>query len=472
MLFSSNIFIFVFLPSVILIYYTLLRSSRNAQNIFLFLASIFFYAWGEPKFVLVMLLSITASWFFGLMVDKYREDKPKAHLFIVADVAFNLFVIFIFKYLMFTAENINFLFGRDVIKVPYIMLPIGISFFTFQAMSYVIDIYRKDGKAQKSIINVGLYIAFFPQLIAGPIVRYQTVSEQIQDRKETLDDFADGVTRFIIGFSKKVLIANNMAVIADQAFSTAGDNSFLMAWLGAVAYTFQIYFDFGGYSDMAIGLGKMFGFHFLENFNYPYISKSATEFWRRWHISLSTWFRDYLYIPLGGNRVDSAARHIFNIFFVWLMTGIWHGANWTFIAWGLMWFCLLIFEKYSGFDIKDESHRYGVLRHVYLMFFAILGWVIFRADNITQAFVYMKNMFFIGTAVIDDAFLEYFRQYALLFIIAAVASTPVVKWIGEKKWSRTQAAGLAGAAVLAVLFLVSVSFLVKDAYNPFIYFNF
>ena len=472
MIFSSNIFIFFFLPIVLSLYYTILRGHRYAQNVFLFFASIFFYAWGEPKFVLVMLLSIIISWFFGLQVDKYRDDKSKARLIIALDVIFNLIVIFIFKYLMFTVENINFILGSNALKVPQIALPIGISFFTFQAMSYVIDIYRKDGKAQKNILNVGLYIAFFPQLIAGPIVRYQTVSEQIEDRKETLDDFTEGVVRFVIGFSKKVLIANNMAVLADEAFATAGENSLLFAWIGSFAYTFQIYFDFGGYSDMAIGLGKMFGFHFLENFNYPYISKSATEFWRRWHISLSTWFRDYVYIPLGGNRTSSSARHIFNIFVVWLLTGIWHGANWTFIIWGLMWFVLLIAEKYSGYDIKDEQGKHHILKHIYLMFFANLGWVIFRADNLSVAMRYIKDMLFNTNAIIDDSFLMYFRQYAVFFIIAIIASTPIIKKVKGMKHADGPAAGIAAAAALAVLFIVSVSFLVKDAYNPFIYFNF
>ena len=308
MLFSSNIFLFIFLPAVMLCYYVFLRKSRVLQNVFLFFASLFFYAWGEPKFVFVMMLSIVINWAGGLFVYKYRKDKRKAYAVIAIDVLFNLGIIFIFKYLMFAMENMKLLFGMDQLTIPVIELPIGISFFTFQALSYVIDVYRRDGEVQKNILNVGLYIAFFPQLIAGPIVRYGTIADQINNRKENFEDFSQGVVRFVIGLSKKVLIANNMAVVADYAFATAGHNSLLLAWMGAIAYTFQIYFDFSGYSDMAIGLGKMFGFHFRENFNYPYISMSATEFWRRWHISLGSWFRDYLYIPLGGNRTGPGQR--------------------------------------------------------------------------------------------------------------------------------------------------------------------
>ncbi len=470
MLFSSSIFIFVFLPEVLFVYYILLRKSRPAQNVFLLLASLFFYAWGEPRFVLIMMLSIFINWIAGLMVDRVRDDKRKTHIVIFGDVFFNLLILFIFKYLTFTLTNLKLL-GLNSINVPVIELPIGISFFTFQAMSYVIDVYRKDGAVQKNILNVGLYISFFPQLIAGPIVRYRTVAEEINFRKENFDDFSTGVFRFIIGLSKKVLIANNMAIIADYAFSTSGENSVLLAWLGAAAYTFQIYFDFGGYSDMAIGLGLMFGFHFRENFDYPYISMSITEFWRRWHISLGSWFRDYLYIPLGGNRTKSHARHIFNIFMVWLCTGIWHGANWTFIFWGLMYFVLLIFEKYSGYDVKDEKGKHHFIKHVYTLFFVVNGWVLFRAENIGKAIEYYKDMYLNMNGIVSDGFLLYFRQYAWLFAVAAVVSTPLIRKAADRV-SNNRAAGLAGAFILAVLFMVSVSFIVKNSYNPFIYFNF
>ena len=322
MLFSSVEFIFIFLPIVIFVYYVLLRKSRTLQNIFLTFSSLLFYAWGEPKFVIVMIISILINWYLAIRVDKKRENKKSIKLLLCMTIIINLSILFIFKYLMFTLTNINNIFGSNL-SVPNITLPIGISFFTFQAISYVIDVYRKNGEVQKNPLNVALYIAFFPQLIAGPIVRYETIAKQIKSRQETFDDFASGVCRFMVGLGKKVLLSNTLAIVADNAFNMNSINelSVLMAWLGAIAYTFQIYYDFSGYSDMAIGLGKMFGFSFLENFNYPYISKSISEFWRRWHISLGSWFRDYVYFPLGGSRVDTKKRLLFNLFVVWFLRG-------------------------------------------------------------------------------------------------------------------------------------------------------
>lgn len=361
MLFASTTFLFLFLPAVLIIYYGLLRKSLLLKNLFLTIVSLLFYAWGEPKFVIVMLLSITANWFFGVGVAKYMETNRKlAKAVVAAAVVLNLSTLFVFKYLSFTAGVVSDIFGINS-PVGQIALPIGISFFTFQAMSYVIDVYRGQGTYQKNIINVGLYIACFPQLIAGPIVRYETVAYEIENRKETVDDLLDGFARFVVGMSKKVLIANNLAVCADSIFGAVGDLTVAASWLGAVCYAFQIFFDFSGYSDMAIGLGRMFGFHYLENFNYPYISRSITEFWRRWHISLGTWFRDYVYIPLGGNR-GSKLRMVFNIFMVWLLTGIWHGANWTFLIWGLMYFVLLIVEKFTGINKRETGKLGNVLR--------------------------------------------------------------------------------------------------------------
>ena len=470
MLFSSNIFIFFFLPAVLFVYYTFLRKNRRLQNLFLFLASLFFYAWGEPTFVLVMIGSILVNWIIGNLVGRYRDDPLRGRLVLAFGIVCNLSIIFVFKYLMFTLENLQLLFGLENLTIPVIELPIGISFFTFQSMSYLVDVYRRDGRVQRNLINVGLYIAFFPQLIAGPIVRYNPIDQQIMDRKENFDDFSHGVVRFIIGLGKKVLIANNMAIVADFAYSTVDDTSVLMAWLGAIAYTFQIYFDFSGYSDMAIGLGKMFGFHFQENFNYPYISKSATEFWRRWHMSLGTWFRDYLYIPLGGNRTKTKGRHVFNIFMVWLCTGIWHGANWTFICWGLMYFCLLIFEKYSGYDINDKEGRRHLLKHIYTMFFVVSGWVLFRAENIGQAIDYFQNMYG-AMPLIDDGFIEYFRQHAIFLVIACIGSTPYPKMLVQK-YEGSKVLSVLGVIFLLLLFVFSVSFIVKNTYNPFIYFNF
>ena len=475
MLFSSNIFIFFFLPFVLLVYYTILRGSRDLRNLFLFLASLFFYAWGEPRFVLVMMGSIVLNWLIGLLIYKTRQgdeskSKTKTKALLIIAIICNLSIIFVFKYLMFTLENIKFIFGIDSITIPVIKLPIGISFFTFQAMSYVIDVYRRDGRVQKNLINVGLYIAFFPQLIAGPIVRYNTIDKQINDRTESFDMFSDGVIRFIIGLSKKVIIANSMAVVADYAFGVETEMSVLLAWLGAIAYTFQIYFDFSGYSDMAIGLGKMFGFEFLENFNYPYISKSITEFWRRWHMSLGTWFRDYLYIPLGGNRV-SKGRHVFNLFIVWLCTGIWHGANWTFVTWGLMYFVLLTFEKYSSFDTSEDRGKYDIPKHVYTMLLVILGWVVFRAESLGIAGAYIKAMAGAGVPLVNDGFLEYFRQIAVFIVIAIIGSTPWPKNVAGRIVGN-RAGSAVGFVYLAIILLVAVSMIVKDTYNPFIYFNF
>ena len=353
MLFSSPIFLFSFLPITLFVYYIFLIKTKRVKNYFLLLMSLIFYAWGEPKFIVMLIASIVINWFFGILIDKNRENKKKSKLIIALMLLANLSILIVFKYLGFLVTNINVIFNQNLV-VPNIALPIGISFFTFQAISYVIDVYRKNGTVQKNILNVGLYLAFFPQLIAGPIVRYETVAEQINYRKENFDDFSNGVYRFIFGLSKKVLISNQMAIIADVAFDNS-PSSVLFAWLGAIAYALQIYFDFSGYSDMAIGLGAMFGFKFDENFNYPYIAKSITDFWHRWHISLSTWFRDYVYIPLGGSRCKRS-RAFLNIFIVWLLTGIWHGASWNFILWGLYFFVFLIIEK-SLFKDKIKKAR-------------------------------------------------------------------------------------------------------------------
>ena len=380
-------------------------------------------------------------------------------------------IIFIFKYLMFTLTNINNLFNSNI-AIPDIALPIGISFFTFQAISYVVDVYRGKGNVQKNIINVGLYISLFPQLIAGPIVRYETIADQIENRKESIASFNEGIKRFIIGLAKKVLIANQMAVIADYAFELNGDElSVLMAWLGAIAYTLQIFFDFAGYSDMAIGLGKMFGFQFLENFNYPYISKSATEFWRRWHISLGSWFRDYVYIPLGGSRVKTKKRHIFNLFVVWLCTGIWHGANWTFICWGLLYFVLLVFEKFTSYEIDGKNPRTDWLKHVYTMIFVILGWVMFRADSISEATHYYSSMFSFNNQIVDDNFISYIRQFSPYLVAGCVFSTPIMAKI-EERMNNKVIYCITEVIVVLLLLIISISFIVKGSYSPFIYFNF
>lgn len=470
MLFSSLIFLTCFLPAVIFIYYTVCRVSRTLQNIFLLIVSLGFYAWGEPRFVFILMGSILANWGFGLAIDKVRKNRKQVRLVTAAMLVFNLSIIFVFKYLMFTLKNIKAVTGFGF-AVPKIALPIGISFFTFQAISYVIDIYREKGKAQKNPLNVGLYIAFFPQLIAGPIVRYETVAEQIKNRRETLNGFTMGVNRFLIGFAKKVLLANNFALVADKAFKLMQHDQLStgMAWLGIICYTLQIYYDFSGYSDMAIGLGRMFGFKFNENFNYPYISKSTTEFWRRWHISLGTWFRDYVYIPLGGNRLGKRRMYI-NTFIVWLLTGLWHGANWTFICWGLMYFVTITAEKYTGLDRATKLRR---IRHVYTMFLVMMGWVLFRADNIGDAFSYYKVLFGQGSFGHTDAnFYVVGQEYIAFLILGILFMRPFAKKLYKTKLAKFRFSGAAYTLGLMVLFLAGIAYLVKGAYNPFIYFNF
>lgn len=469
MLFPSEVFLFVFLPVVLVVYYTLLRKTKTLKNVFLLIASLFFYAWGEPVYVYLMIGSILFNWLMGIFIDRFRETKWITVLLFVLLVAVNIGVLGWYKYSEFTVLQINRFFHTNI-PVPVVALPIGISFFTFQAMSYVIDVYRKRGKVQYNPLNVGLYISLFPQLIAGPIVRYETIAEQIEHRVENVLDFSAGVTRFCIGLGKKVLIANNMALIADNAFGLIINNEFQgsvgMAWLGAIAYTFQIFFDFSGYSDMAIGLGQMFGFRFEENFRYPYISKTVSEFWRRWHISMQTWFRDYVYFPMGGSRVP-LPRLVLNLFVVWLLTGIWHGANWTFIAWGLMYFVILTFEKLTGLSKKE--YWWG---HIYTMLLVVIGWVIFRSTGMGSAFLYIKAMFGIGAkGLIDKAVWAYIAQNWIYFILALIGSVPLMPWI-DNKLKKNKAWQVVYAVGIMVCVVVSVSFISNNAYNPFIYFNF
>lgn len=469
MLFPSEEFLFVFLPVVLAIYYGLLVRTKKLKNFFLLIASLFFYAWGEPVHVYLMMATIFLNWLYGILADRFRERKAAARIVLLLMALTNLGILGWFKYSGFVVGNANRFLHTDW-EIPVVALPIGISFFTFQAMSYVIDVYRGRGKVQKNLLSVGLFVSLFPQLIAGPIVRYETVAEQIDHRKENLTDFSAGVTRFCIGMGKKVLIANNMAVVADAAFGLMVEKRFcstvMMAWLGAISYTLQIFFDFSGYSDMAIGLGKMFGFHFEENFRYPYIAKSVTEFWRRWHISLQTWFRDYVYIPLGGSRV-SKMRHIFNIFVVWTLTGVWHGAAWTFIAWGLMYFVLLTFEKLTG--LGKKQHWLG---HIYTMLFVILGWVLFRSLNIGEAVAYVKAMFGIGVkGFADKMAFAYLRQKWIYYLIAVAGCVPIFGKLDEKI-SKYRILNIAYVFGVLGIFIISMSFICNNAYNPFIYFNF
>ena len=417
MVFSSKIFLFYFLPAVLAGYY-LLKRSRRASNVFLTLVSLLFYAWGEPQFVLVMLLSIFVNWLFGLWVDRERGNRRRAKGVVALMAVYNLGMLGVFKYLMFLVNSVNSWFRLDL-PVPEIALPIGISFFTFQAMSYVVDVYRGDGKVQKNLINVCLYISFFPQLIAGPIVRYQTIADEITERRENLPDFVLGCQRFMVGFCKKTILANQMALLVDTAFELqASQLSVVSAWLAACAYLMQVYYDFGGYSDMAIGLGRMFGFHFMENFNYPFISRSVTGFWRRWHISLCTWFRDYLYIPLGGSRVKSVWRLLFNMFMVWALTGLWHGAAWTYVLWGVGFFVIQAFERLSG--VGKWMERHGALGVFYAMFMVVTITVMIRADSLGVAWTFYGSMFGVNGAALYDATAGMFLREYGVFLAAGV----------------------------------------------------
>ena len=468
MLFSSSIFLFLFLPLVLVIYYLPLRKCRQGQNVFLLLASLFFYAWGEPWFVLVMIGSIVANYGFGLWVAHNKRRGKTCRVPIFLTLVANLGILFVFKYLMFTLSILNGLGASFVI--PVIELPIGISFFTFQALSYVLDVHRDRGQVQHSPLKVGLYISFFPQLIAGPIVKYETVADQIDNRQENWADFSSGCARFVVGLGKKVLLSNQLALIADRAYGMAGDElTMSFAWLGAVAYILQLYNDFSGYSDMAIGLGKMFGFHFLENFNYPFIATSLADLWRRWHISLATWFRDYVYFPLGGSRVDTKAKMIRNMFVVWLFTGIWHGANWTYLAWGLINFAMLMLEKFGGLGKRWPLF----FKWLFTFMVFLLTCVFFRAESIMAALQYFKAMFGFGAGLGDGLTVLYLTECWLPLLAAVIFSAPVAPKV--RAWADKHNCVLLDvgyALLIAGVFLVSASFIIKGTYNPFIYFNF
>ncbi len=470
MVFSSTVFLFLFLPAILVLYYNPFIRDRKFRNTILMIASLGFYAWGEPLFVFIMLFSIFINWLTGLMIDKQKKHNLKK-LWLIISVIYNIGLIVIFKYLSFILNNINFLFHTKDVTID-IALPIGISFFTFQIMSYIFDVYYKKTKVQKNILNLALYISLFPQLIAGPIVRYETIADEIDNRHETSQDITNGMVRFVIGLGKKVFIANYLAVIADNIFNMiGGDLAITTAWLGAVAYALQIYFDFSGYSDMAIGLGLIFGFHFEENFNYPYTANSITDFWRRWHISLSLWFRDYIYIPLGGNRVKKY-RWILNMLIVWLLTGIWHGANWTFIVWGLIYFFILVIEKLTGFTRKLKAFS-----RIYTLLFVLFAWIIFRAENLTDAVIYFKTMLGIDFySFTDMQFNYYLYNGKWLLIIGIILCMPIIPLFKKKIIKNNKRAQIIYEIIrpfaLIFVFIFSILICVKSTYNPFIYFNF
>ena len=463
MLFSSTEFLFLFLPVVMILYYIPFVKNRTYRNVVLLLASLFFYAWGEPVFVALMVVSIFVNWLIGLQMD--HSEKKKSWL--VLSVVWNLALMFVFKYLTFVLSNMELLLHRDIVDLT-IPLPLGISFFTFQILSYIFDLYYGKTKVQKKWYKFALYVSMFPQLVAGPIVRYDQIAYEIDHRQENLEDFSQGMTRFVYGLGKKVLLSNYMGVLADNMFYLSGEGSLSVgaAWIGAIGYTLQIYYDFSGYSDMAIGLGRMMGFHFLENFNYPYVSRSITEFWRRWHMSLSSWFKDYVYIPLGGSR-EGAAKTYRNTFFVWLLTGIWHGANWTFIVWGLGYFVLLCIERLGGWT---KGIRY--IGHIYTMAAVILLWVVFRADSLTLAVRYIGQMFGTGGALWDEAAASAFSGSILVLLTAAVLSTPVWKQLADRLHLSELTRKNVAAAAAVPLFLLCIAKCMSSSYNPFIYFNF
>ena len=468
MVFSSIEFLFYFLPATLIGYYVLKRW-RRAANIFLSVMSLGFYAFGAPKFFPIMMASIAMNWLFGLWVDRVREDRPKAKLAIALMVVFNLGLLGVFKYLMFALNSLNAGFGLRL-PVPQITLPIGISFFTFQAMSYVIDVYRGKGRVQKNLMNVCLYISFFPQLIAGPIVRYQTVADEIENRRENFDDFIDGTVRFMRGLCKKMLLANNLGLLVDTAFGLeTAQLSVVSAWLAACAYLMQVYYDFSGYSDMAIGLGRMFGFHFLENFTYPFICKSVGEFWNRWHISLGSWFRDYLYIPLGGSRVKTP-RLVFNMMVVWTLTGLWHGAAWTYFLWGLGFGVFLVIERLTGMGKWMSKHWVG---HLYAMFVVVTITVMIRSDNLHVARIFYGSMFGMSGAPLWNPLTGAFlREYGPFLLAGVLFSLPVPEFLRDKAHLSPAFMKIAGSACLLALTFIAVTYIAVGSYNPFIYFNF
>ena len=479
MLFSSTTFLFAFLPIVLITYYIVPRITRN---LVLFIFSLVFYAWGEPVYIVLMIASTIVAYITGLLADKQRKNVKKYTPLIamIGAVVWNIGLLLFFKYTDFFIGAANSIFGTQI-KTLGLALPIGISFYSFQTLSYVIDVYKGEVRSQKNFLDLATYVALFPQLIAGPIVRYIDVAEQLKKRNESIEHFAQGVWRFSIGLGKKVILANTIGELFDTISNSAqSELSVAASWLGIIAYTFQIYFDFSGYSDMAIGLGKMFGFDFLENFNYPYISTSITDFWRRWHMSLSSWFRDYVYIPLGGNR-KGKARQCLNIMIVWFLTGFWHGANWNFVLWGVYYGVLLMIEKLFLLKWLDKLPNW--IGHIYSMFLVVIGWTIFAQTDIHQLGEYLKTMFGIGhVAVADSDFLYFLGSNAVLLVALIAASIDYRVWMRRLKQGKdatvydaiatSKGWTIAKPVLMVVFLLVSFAFLVGDSYNPFLYFRF
>lgn len=464
MVFSSLIFMFVYLPVVLAVYYLV---PMRLRNIWLFIVNLVFYGWGEPVYILLMVFSVTLNYAGGILVDRYRADDRKARRILILTIVLNLALLCFFKYYDLLASTLNLL---PAVQLPALALslPIGISFYTFQNMSYAIDVYRGDARVQKNYVRFGMFVALFPQLIAGPIVRYKDIEDQLDSRAADIGRFSSGVRRFVLGLAKKVLLADTVSALWDlYAAAPAASLTVLGSWLGIAAFTLQLYFDFSGYSDMAIGLGRMLGFELPENFNYPYISKSVTEFWRRWHISLSTWFRDYVYIPLGGNR-RGLPRQLLNICIVWGLTGLWHGASWTFLLWGLYYAVFLVLEKV--FLLRFMQHWPAVLRHLYTMLVVIIGWVFFRLDTVGAAAAYISAMFGGGAGLFSPTDLYYLGSYGITLACGILFSTPAAKKVFTAL--PHTARNVAAPVLIAAALLLSTAYLVNSTYNPFLYFRF
>ncbi len=491
MVFSSNVFLFIFLPLVLIFYFNPFTKKakdkgRTFRNIVLLVASLVFYAWGEPRFIFVLIASVIINWLIGIGLSRYEKTGIR-RLLLSAALLCDLGVLFVFKYLGFAA-------GMFSVKID-IALPLGISFYTFQILSYILDVYFNKDRVQKNPAWLGLYISMFPQLVAGPIVRYGDISKELTDRQETFADVAEGVRRFVYGLGKKVLIANFLAIIVDYAYLGAGSLSVMTAWLGTVCYTLQIYFDFSGYSDMAIGLGRMFGFHFPENFDYPYVSLSFTEYWRRWHMTLGSWMRDYLFYPLqkssGFIKLGAWTKKVFGkkkgkyipstlaLFILWLTMGLWHGANWNFVVWGMLFFVLMSFESISGMGkraLKTAGKKgfkpVKILYHIYVIFFLLIAYVLFRAESLPAAGTYIANMFGAGGVVFaDSAFVEYISNGKILIPAAIILATPLARYVSMRMEGRT-VKHVFRAVLTVAIFILSVLSVVTETYNPFIYFNF
>ena len=467
MLFSSVSFLYYFLPITLILYFV---SKDKYKNIILLLASLFFYFYGEPKYTVLMLISAFSAYIHGILIEKFRE-KGYSKLFLVSGLVVSLGILIVFKYMDFIIKNINYISNSNI-KLLRLVLPIGISFYTFQGLSYIVDVYKKDAKVCRSFVDFATYVCLFPQLIAGPIVRYTTIEDELKNRTHSFDKFAYGVNRFVVGLAKKVILANNLGMIVD-IMTKSNEKSVLSYWMVAIFFSLQIYYDFSGYSDMAIGLGRMFGFDFLENFNYPFISKSIKEFWRRWHISLSSFFRDYVYIPLGGNRV-SRGRWIFNLLIVWSLTGLWHGDSWNFILWGLYFAILLIIENLFLQNILSKLP--ALIQHIYAKFFIIISFVIFNNENIKDLWSSLYNMFnFRGLDLYNDFSTYYLKSYTVLLIVSVIGATPILKNIIQKinkNVTGQKVISTINPILNIVLLVVVTAYLIDGSFNPFLYFRF